>query len=422
MNESILNDREERYLYIQELSKTYHNLIVLKANTPGPDKNRYSSLFLIKQLNQVVERRFSISFKILKNSFDGPYYVYAISNDISKDVKLKLINIENSHPLGRYIDLDLYVNSKMISREDFNIGLRNCMLCNHSAIDCMRNDRHTKEEILSHIDTHLSAFLTSNIKKFIEQSMLSELKLEQKFGLVTPTSSGSHDDMNYTMMLESINVLLPYFIEIFELGFLSDYDKDPFQEANRIGLKAEEAMFKQTHKVNTYKGLIYILGFVLLALGQNIKDPGGAHLGLIRIKELSSNVLDDFTKKTSSSGIDAYKKYHITGIRGEVFHGLPTIVNALDYFDKIDISDPKNFHAALLYFIIHCEDTVLLKRSKSLDNYNHIKYLAAKINPYDSKNISDFNNYCISHHISFGGSADLFIILQFINYIRTFIQ
>ncbi len=54
--------------------------------------------------------------------------------------------------------------------------------------------------------------------------MINELNLDPKFGLVTPTSSGSHKDMNYKLMHDSIDVLIPYFLEIFELGMIFDDD------------------------------------------------------------------------------------------------------------------------------------------------------------------------------------------------------
>ena len=160
----------------------------------------------------------------------------------------------------------------MISRADYNQELRRCMICNHSAIDCMRSNRHSLDDILNHIDTKILNYLKVNIASIVKDSMLSELNLEYKFGLVTPTSNGSHDDMNYAMMLESINVLIPYFLEIFDLGFISKSGENLFEEARIIGIKAEQAMLQHSNQVNTYKGLIYILGFVLLSIGDLIKN------------------------------------------------------------------------------------------------------------------------------------------------------
>lgn len=91
MNDSILVAREKRFEYITKLSITYPSIIVLKANTPGDNKNRYSSFFLIKQFNQIIEKKFKYDFKTLKKGFDGPYYVYGFSNILSRESKLTLL-------------------------------------------------------------------------------------------------------------------------------------------------------------------------------------------------------------------------------------------------------------------------------------------------------------------------------------------
>ena len=106
-------------------------------------------------------------------------------------------------------------------------------------------------------------------------AILQELNLEIKFGLVTPSSSGSHPDMNYELMFNSKEIIIPHLVRIFELGFLYPDDKDLLEKARLIGIEAETQMFDMTKQINTYKGLIYILGFVLLSLGILVKkiDP-----------------------------------------------------------------------------------------------------------------------------------------------------
>jgi holo-ACP synthase CitX len=422
MNNSILEAREERYEYIKKISKKYPTIIILKANTPGNHKNRYSSFFLLEQFNHIIENIFQFDYKTLKKGFDGPYYVYGFLTSQSKHTKLKLIEIEKSHMLGRLIDLDLYMNSLMVSRTDFAIDLRRCMICDHIAIDCMRNKRHTVDDILNYIDHQIMTYLNTAIASIIKEAMLDELNLDTKFGLVTPTSSGSHYDMDYQMMYDSIDILIPYFIEIFNLGFQYDDELILFDKAKLIGIKAEDEMLKKTNGINTYKGLIYILGFVLLATAYIIKHNKQISNLFARIQKLSKNILKDFEKDINTTGIKAYKKFQIRGIRGEVYDGLPTIQKAQKFFNNIDVSNNKNFHHILLYFIINSEDTILLKRSQSLDAYHQIKAYAEKIDPYNKEEIEEFTAYCINHHISFGGSADLFIVFQYLNKLILFLK
>ena len=421
MNENILKAREERFEHIKSISKNYPTLISIKANTPGDNKERYSSFFLVNVFQHVIEERFDIVYKTFKKGFDGPYYVFGIhTTKAIEDVKNILIEIEISHPLGRLIDLDLYHQEKNICRNDYNLPVRTCMLCDQPAIYCMRNQTHTIDDLLLHIDKTILTYLNHQISTFIEQAMLNELNLDPKFGLVTPTSQGSHPDMNYDIMKKSISVLMPYFLDIFELGMIFDDDPNLFEKANNIGKDAEKAMYQLTKDVNTYKGLIYILGFVLLSLGYIIKHHKPFDSIYERIQTLSYHVLDDFKLNIQTAGINAFKSYKITGIRGEVFNGLPTIRKALTFFKYVDTLNPKHFHNLLLFFMIHSEDTVLLNRAKSLANYQHFKSMASQVNPYVDKDIKDFTTYCIKNNVSFGGSADLFIIFQFIEFFSSF--
>lgn len=419
MSDAILESREKRFEDIKRLSHNNQIVICIKANTPGIDKNRYSSFFLVDHFAHLISKKFDILDTHKFESSDGSYTIFIVQSTAIDDLKKALINIENRHALGRLIDLDLYMNQQLISREDYNISQRNCMLCEHNAIYCMKNKSHSTEELLSFIDYKIYEYIENNISDMIEKALLLELNLEDKFGLVTPSSTGSHTDMNYDLMLKSKDIIKPYLLDILKLGFLSD-TKDLYQKARAIGLKAEIEMFKQTEQINTYKGLIYILGFVLLSIGYIIKNNLGSQHIFSRIKSLAIDVFEDFDKPVQTAGVDSYMKYKITGIRGEVFNGLPTIQKAQKTFLHIDTFDKKHYHHLLLFFMIHCEDTVLLKRAGNLKNYQHFKQMAAQVNPYIDKDIKKFTSYCINHHISIGGSADLFIVFYFLNYFNIF--
>ncbi len=421
MNEKILEARELRYHVIKKMSKSQKIIISLKANTPGNDKNRYSSYFLIKLFNKVINYHFdTIEFNVLNGS-DGPYFLYRINNDTQEKIKEILVGIENNHPLGRLIDLDLYINGNMVSRSDFGLPRRTCMICKSDVSHCMRNHSHSLDELLSFIDNSILKFLKSQLSILMESSMLRELNLEHKFGLVTPSSTGSHNDMDYQLMLKSKDIIIPYLTDIFELSFIQNNDIDLFEKAKQLGIHAEKEMLKSTSQINTYKGLIYLLGFVLMSLGLVIKKKKGFEDVYLEIENLAKNIYKDFSTNLKTSGIDAYLKHNITGIRGEVSKGLPTIQKAISIFSNIDVVDQKHQHSILLFFMTHSEDTVLLKRSGSIENYNKIKEMARKVNPYLEKDILDFTSFCIKNNLSFGGSADLFITFHFLNLLREMI-
>ena len=419
MFDKILSDREERFNTISKLANIHPILVTLKANTPGNDKNRYSSSFLVNQLDQVMYQTFDIIDKNEFKSLDGPYNIYSIKSTSEYKLKSDLIHIEENHPLGRLVDLDLYIYGKMISRNDYDINPRKCLLCDKPAFICMKEKNHSVHEVLSYIDLLIYQYIEESIDDFIDTSILKELNLENKFGLVTPSSNGSHNDMNYDLMKRSKAIIKPYLLDILKLGFLYD-DENLYQRARAIGLNAEVEMFKKTDQVNTYKGLIYILGFVLLSIGYVIRHNLAYNDLFVRIKSLAKDVLEDFNKNVQTAGVKSFLQYQITGIRGEVFNGLPTIQKAQKTFLHIDTFKDKNQHQLLLFFMIRSEDTVLLKRAGSLKSYQHFKQMAAQVNPYIDKDIKDFTTYCINHNISIGGSADLFIVFHFLNLFKNF--
>ena len=61
--------------------------------------------------------------------------------------KLKtLIQLEETHPLGRFVDIDVYTNKGQISRAYLDMK-KKCMICEKNAFVCMQENRHSLEEI-----------------------------------------------------------------------------------------------------------------------------------------------------------------------------------------------------------------------------------------------------------------------------------
>lgn len=415
MTENILEDRESRFNLIEKLAMKHKFIVTLKANTPGDDKNRYSSYFLVKLFNTLLNSNLKLNSKRLHEGHDGPFYVYTIDEGNAQNIKVRLVEIEENHPLGRLIDLDYYINGVMVSRKDLNVMRRSCLLCENDAIVCMRNQTHTYNDLLAFIDSSILSYLKKQVDFIIDSSILNELDLNDKFGLVTPLSSGSHKDMDYDLMFKSKDIIRPYLVEIFLLGLNFPDDDSLFKQAQQLGIEAEKKMFELTNHVNTYKGLIYILGYVLLSLGIVVKKNKSIDDIYNLIKHFSSEVFSNLTIHEETAGIRAYIDHQITGIRGEVFNGLPTLRKAILHFQDVDVFSQSHQHAILLFLMRNTEDTVLLKRAGSLQNYQQINKLLNDINPYDPSDIKGFTKFCIDHNLSFGGSADLFIVFHFIS-------
>lgn len=89
-------------------------------------------------------------------------------------------------------------------------------------------------------------------------ALRQELDTTPKPGLVDLEGCGSHADMDYALMLRSMEALRPWFVRI------AAHDGDLVS----LGLEAEAAMLAATNNVNTHKGALFCLGLVLSATGK----------------------------------------------------------------------------------------------------------------------------------------------------------
>lgn len=89
-------------------------------------------------------------------------------------------------------------------------------------------------------------------------ALRQELDTTPKPGLVDKEGNGAHRDMDYALMIRSIEALRPWFVRI------AAHDGDLVS----LGLEAEAAMLAVTNNVNTHKGALFCLGLVLSATGK----------------------------------------------------------------------------------------------------------------------------------------------------------
>src|SRR5690554_6815822 len=223
-------------------------VISLRCNYPGRDKNNSYSQKVIKVINNCIESRFEIINSKYISSSEGPAYLYTLNDDADK-VKLQTIEIENNHYLGRLVDIDVYYQSiKSLSRNDFEEKQRKCFLCNDIAFNCIVNKRHTIYELSMFFQHRVKSYekLPLSIIEFTNQAMLYELFLHPSFGLVSPFSKGSHNDMDHFTFVDSIFVLNKYMLEFAYLGFQNIHDDKLLKEAIKIGIECEKEMYAKT--------------------------------------------------------------------------------------------------------------------------------------------------------------------------------
>ncbi|MDY0138854.1 MAG: triphosphoribosyl-dephospho-CoA synthase [Candidatus Izemoplasmatales bacterium] len=406
IKDRILLGREERAKIINEYLKEFKTVVSVKANFPGDNKNSYISYLLINAFSFLISDSRFIRYHLYQN-YDGPF-VICLSNDLDTlKIKKLMIEIEENHELGRYIDIDVYSIKGIMSRKT----KRKCIVCEEDAFKCIINRKHSIEEVSSVIKNAVHNYYTKFLKDALKKSFLGELRLEPKFGLVTPTSSGSHSDMNYDLMVKAIDIIIPYFIDMFFESCIGIDETSIVSNINLIGKMAETDMFRVTKGINAYKGAIFNLGLAISGIGYKISRFYKRSIFEIT-KRFSEILFVDYKYDSNSFGDIAYREYGLRGIRGEALSGFLNVQKALKILKGYS---EESLLETLVYLIVSIDDTTFLKRAKSLDFYFKVKEMFSNLNLRDFNQVHNLNDFCIKKGLSFGGSADLLIMSIFIS-------
>lgn len=404
MNEILLS-REWRSNLIGELKNQYkqNSILVIKANIAGLSKQISEAYIIINVFFKVINRKYSIINSLYFDSVDGPFHILVIDYNFI-NLKNQLIELETKHPLGRLVDLDVYKYADYISRESLGQKMRKCLICYRDAHHCIRSKSHKLDEVIIKTKTIVRDYVKLIVFHIIDEAITLEASLDPKFGLVTKYSNGSHLDMDFDLLMRSKEAIIDDLVEMFFLGYDNHYDL-AFKKARELGLSTEQKMFAVTNNINTYKGLIFVLGIALVALGYCLNNNRKDLYSVVKL--IGRDLLSEYNYDLNTFGSFAHKQYKFTGARGEVFNGLPNVKNAINYLNDFN---NESLTITLIKLISEVEDTVLLKRCKTIEKYNYYKNLIGSIEKYDIDNIKNITNICIKNNISFGGSADLLVV------------
>lgn len=155
----ILQSREDRRDKQLDLIKKYKSsLISFTLNTPGivKDNEMYRGIHkegMSSLVNFLLDNNIKIIYKEEINKSTGSEGYIVVDLDSLK-LKEFLIDLEESHPMGRIFDIDVFDSDhNQISRSNFNISPRKCILCHKDARVCIRQKNHTMEELYSSIES-----------------------------------------------------------------------------------------------------------------------------------------------------------------------------------------------------------------------------------------------------------------------------
>ena len=130
-------------------------LVCLTVVLPGPVKRDARSLTVASAAVAAVRETLSPVCEELHDLPTG-YEGYFLIDAPPLDVKRVCCNIENTHPYGRLMDLDVLEplgdTVAPVSRDRVGEEPRRCLLCGRPARECMRAHTHSYGEVLAAID------------------------------------------------------------------------------------------------------------------------------------------------------------------------------------------------------------------------------------------------------------------------------
>lgn len=260
------------------------------------------------------------------------------------------------------------------------------------------------------------------VGQYLTQAILLEVSTHPKPGLVTRLSNGAHKDMSIFTFMMSSAVLSKAFNDLQDIGQAHRGTLvELFCKLRSYGVGAEAELLRVTKGVNTQRGILFAGGIVSAVSGYAMNMGLSRDALLPLIKEMAAGLvareLKNLDHAAMTAGEKLYYKYGITGIRGEVENGFPSVVNyglpALeDAFDKGATINDALVHA-LISLMTVVEDSNVIWRT-DYDTLLEVQRIAKNIlslgSVFTKKGrmaIAETERYFLQRRISPGGSADL---------------
>ena len=160
--EQLLDSRDRRVQHQKELLSAFPgcSLICLTVQLPGPVKRSYESLVIGGAgLGALLNIFGSILRHVHVRDLETGYEAYLLVPLPAIEVKKRCCTIEDTHPLGRLMDIDVLPGP--VSRADIGLEPRRCLLCGNEARFCMRAHTHSTADLLKKISEMVDSYAKS---------------------------------------------------------------------------------------------------------------------------------------------------------------------------------------------------------------------------------------------------------------------
>ena len=166
--EQLLESRDRRAAMQKDLLDKYpgKSLLCLTVQLPGAEKRNAASLAIADAGVAAIREVLTPEREILRDLETG-YEAYFIVSCTDTEAKRLAVGIEDSHPLGRMMDIDVISLEGPLSRESIGLGPRPCLICGQPARICMRARTHSTEELIETINAKVDNYLKANLGNMV---------------------------------------------------------------------------------------------------------------------------------------------------------------------------------------------------------------------------------------------------------------
>ena len=161
--DKLLASRDRRVEMQQKLRETNPNStrVCLTVIMPGNIKRNLSSLIVSQAaINALLGSLEGNIVDVVTRDLPTGYEAYVVTSLSRQDAKLLACKIEDTHELGRLMDIDvLDADGIPVKRESVGSQPRKCLMCDNEARYCMRNRTHTPQELNAKIQEMIDAYV-----------------------------------------------------------------------------------------------------------------------------------------------------------------------------------------------------------------------------------------------------------------------
>lgn len=454
--EEMLKAKEERSQLQAELRNRYKTTVAsVTINMPGKIKYTPDTVSLLHTAmnslrQQFAEAGFPLREERIYHLPTGPLGLIAVEGDAAV-VKILGIMIEEEHKYGRMLDIDVFDEQGLqINRALLGVNERGCLVCSQDAVHCIRTQAHKRSELSSAVQQLLTNYRAEQTKRWPThvhmigksalEAMLMEVSCTPAPGLVDRKNSGAHQDMDFFTFIKSSTAIQGALYRCAMAGWQFDGPAEELLPILRnIGIEAEKEMFLATEGVNTHKGMLFLLGIISAATSRCLRNQPVklTHHDILReasiicqgiVKRELASLKHKRTDRKLTAGERYYLEHGVTGVRGEIESGLPSVlVKGLPAFREA-LHKGLSINDALVHALIGImsivEDTTILNRhdietlQAVQEDAQTIVKLGGMLTQIGQRRIRQLDKEYTQRGISPGGAADLLAVTYFLHVIE----